>query len=82
MTHEHLVEGVKASPVAAFLAAWLGGMTINSWAAFAALVYSVILIVDKLHKMGVTSAIRRRFTGTKRHEADPADLGQEPRHRG
>jgi hypothetical protein len=66
MTHEHLVDGAKASPVVAFFAAWLGGMTINNWAALAALVYSLLLIVDKLRQMGVFAAIGRRFRSPRR----------------
>jgi len=59
MTRHDLVDGAKASPIVGYLAAVFGGMTVNEWAAFAALVYSVLLILEK---MGVLAPIKRFFS--------------------
>lgn len=50
---DNVVDGAKASPLVGIAAAWLGGMSIHEWAAAFGLIYSAILIFDKLRQMGV-----------------------------
>lgn len=53
-------DGAKASPLLGYWGAVLSGMTLADWATLAALVYSLILIFDKLKQMGVFRFISRR----------------------
>lgn len=59
---EHIVDGAKASPVLAYITAMLGGIPLNELATLAALVYTLILIWDKLRQMGVFRKIAAWFS--------------------
>ncbi|HEY9219557.1 MAG TPA: hypothetical protein VIO94_16030 [Phenylobacterium sp.] len=47
------VDGAKASPLVGYATAVANGWTVGEWAAFAALVYSLMLIVDKARQWGL-----------------------------
>ena len=61
--HDHLWDAFKASPIICWMAAKLGGMTVSDWASFAALVYTLILIGEKV---GLWRWIRRRLAKVRR----------------
>lgn len=42
-----MYETAKASPSAGLFLAWLAGVSINEWAAFAGLLYTLMLICQK-----------------------------------
>lgn len=43
-----MYETAKASPSAGLFFAWVAGISINEWAAFAGLIYTLLLICQKL----------------------------------
>lgn len=71
MSHEavrgHLMDGVKAAPVAASLWAWFNHVDWPMWSAFAGLVYAALLILDKLGLLAPlkasTSRLFKRVSG-------------------
>lgn len=52
MTHDTATEVAKASPVAATFFAWLAGMNLQDWALVATIIYTLLLIAEKLYKFG------------------------------
>lgn len=50
MPHEHLVDAVKATPPAGILLAWLSDIGLQQWVLVATLVYTILLIAEKLYK--------------------------------
>lgn len=50
MTHENLIETAKAAPPAGILTAWLVDLNLQDWVLAATLVYTVLLITEKLYK--------------------------------
>ena len=59
---DHIVDGAKASPVMAYVTALLSGIPLNDLAALAALIYTLVLIWDKLRQMGVFRKIAAWFS--------------------
>lgn len=59
MRHEAMFT-LKNSPPGAMLMAWLAGISINEWAAFAGLVYTVCLIGEKVWKWRQAWLAKRR----------------------
>lgn len=57
---QHLPDAVNGTFATSLIAATLGGWTIQEWAAFAALFYSCLLILDKLGALApIKSGIAR-----------------------
>lgn len=50
MTHDNLIETAKATPPLSALGLWLAGMNLQQWVLAATLVYTVLLIIEKLYK--------------------------------
>lgn len=50
MKHETVTELVKASPPVSVLAAYFAGFTVNDLAAALAVVYTALLIAEKLYR--------------------------------
>lgn len=60
---QHAADAVNGSVATSIWASYLAGWSINEWAAFAALLYSLLLILDKLGvlapmRSGVVTAFR------------------------
>lgn len=57
---QHAADAVNGTFATSLIAATIGGWTIQEWAAFAALFYSCLLILDKLGVLApVKSGIRK-----------------------
>lgn len=50
MKGEAFVQSVKSTPPAVLLGSWFAGVSINEWAAFAGLVYTVCLIAERVYR--------------------------------
>lgn len=46
--HQGVVEVVKASPPVATVVAWLAGIDLQQWVFVATLIYTLLLIIDRL----------------------------------
>ena len=53
-----VVDGAKSSPVFGYAGLAFGGVSLPDWVAIATLIYTLILIGEKLGKLGVLSAAR------------------------
>ncbi len=58
---DHMVDAAKASPIAGYMAAWVGGWTLENWATVLAIAYTLLLIFDKLRQMGVFGWVGRHL---------------------
>lgn len=50
MKANDLVQSVKATPPALLLGSWFAGVSINEWAAFAGLIYTLCLIAERIYR--------------------------------
>lgn len=64
MTHDTMIETAKAAPPIGALTAWLAGMNLQQWVLAATLVYTVLLVIEKLYKFW------RSFNDRKRQAAE------------
>jgi hypothetical protein len=60
MTHEYLVAAVKTAPPLATFTAWLVGISLQQWVLVATLVYTCLLIGEKLYKIWRVTHDRRQ----------------------
>ena len=60
MTHDHLIDSVQAAPPLATFTAWLVGLHLQPWVLAATLVYTVLLIGEKLYKIWRVASDRRQ----------------------
>jgi hypothetical protein len=52
MPRETLIEAVKAAPPAGALVAWVNGQDLQQWVLGATLIYTSVLVDEKLFKFG------------------------------
>lgn len=65
MTHDQMIETAKAAPPAFGLLAWLNDINLQTWVLVATLIYTGLLIIEKLYKFwrGYNDS-RRNRTGS------------------
>ena len=59
MTHENLIETAKAAPPMGILAAWAADLNLQDWVLAATLIYTVLLIAEKLYKFWKETRVNR-----------------------